>query len=146
FQNSLIEGHLTLMKSPLFPSSLFSSFDEESRETAEFCQAFRRLSTANTQNLVGESGIKIDQPTALIDIPSLSWIESLPWPALNRLFHFLHNKAESTDLANLSKVSSHIQNEVMEFVKRDNNHPGFKRVMLIKTWDALLVEFALYQE
>ncbi|GMR38145.1 hypothetical protein PMAYCL1PPCAC_08340, partial [Pristionchus mayeri] len=108
--------------SPFSTSSIFSSADEESRATNAFCQTFHRLSIKAN----GQSTFKIDIPTNHSDNSSIPWIESLPWPALNRLFHFLRSDEECTDLNNLSKVSTRFYNEVHQFM--EINRPGFKEV------------------
>ncbi|GMR56992.1 hypothetical protein PMAYCL1PPCAC_27187, partial [Pristionchus mayeri] len=69
------------------------------------------LSTVHT-NLRDESAFMTAYPTDLSETPSSSTIESLPWPALNRVFFFLFpNDGNCRDLANLSKVSTHFHLE-----------------------------------
>ncbi|GMR56974.1 hypothetical protein PMAYCL1PPCAC_27169, partial [Pristionchus mayeri] len=142
-ENPLNKNRSSDWKSPLSSSSLFSSADEESRATEDFCEAFRRLCTVeNPSNLSVQSSNSsqflskqkemsqmAENPESIefeefcrafrsistvntqmsrdekgfSEIPSLSPIESLPWPALNRLFYFLRTNEECTDLNNLSK-------------------------------------------
>ncbi|GMR38146.1 hypothetical protein PMAYCL1PPCAC_08341, partial [Pristionchus mayeri] len=133
-ENPLKEDRIAGGKSPLSISSLFSSDDEESRATAAFCQAFR-LSTEG----------KIDYPTDESEETSLSMIESLPWPALKRVFFFLFPKdGNCRDLTNLSKVSTHFNLGIKEFLKKENNRPWIERVTLLKTRVGLLVKIGLF--
>ncbi|GMR56987.1 hypothetical protein PMAYCL1PPCAC_27182, partial [Pristionchus mayeri] len=114
-----------LRESPLSYSSIFSSVEEESRATKAFSQAFRHLDIMSEQNPRDESSCKIE---TIDHSDNTSLIESLPWPALNRLFHFLLSDEECTDLNNLSKVSTRFYDEVHEFMQ--NNGPGLKEVKL----------------
>ncbi|GMR56986.1 hypothetical protein PMAYCL1PPCAC_27181, partial [Pristionchus mayeri] len=76
---------------------------------------------------------------------SFSTIESLPWPALNRVFFFLFpNDGNCRDLANLSKVSTHFHLGVKEFMKKEKNGPWIERVTLEKTRFGLLVKIGLF--
>ncbi|GMR57723.1 hypothetical protein PMAYCL1PPCAC_27930, partial [Pristionchus mayeri] len=137
--------------SSLSPSSLFLSTDEESKATDAFCQAFRRLSTLDNQNLRDERAFTIshDEPSRsdssdISENQSLSLIESLPWPARNRLFYFLRSDKECTDLNTLSQVSTHFHCGVKEFMRRENNRPGLWIVIFKYTEVGLDVEIILY--
>ncbi|GMR30625.1 hypothetical protein PMAYCL1PPCAC_00820, partial [Pristionchus mayeri] len=80
-----------------------------------------------------------------MDILSLfsSW-ESLPWSALNRTLSFLHTNKECIDLANLSKVSTHFNYVVKEFMGYARNRPGLKRIDLSRFQDGLMLQVCLF--
>ncbi|GMR57035.1 hypothetical protein PMAYCL1PPCAC_27230, partial [Pristionchus mayeri] len=97
--------------------------------------------TMSTQN-IQETTFTIDRSSDLLEYPS--W-ESLPWPALNRTLSFLHTNKECFDLANLSKVSTHFNNAVKEFMRSARNRPGLECVALYITKEGLMVQMYLYR-
>ncbi|GMR57712.1 hypothetical protein PMAYCL1PPCAC_27907, partial [Pristionchus mayeri] len=127
---------------PLSPASPFSCADEEFKETDAFCKAFRQLSTMDTH--IDDSAIETIHAPDLSENPALSMIESLPWPALKRLFFFLFPTNGNCEyLFNLSQVSSHFHVGVHEFMKK--NRPGIERVTLCRTTEGLKVEMYLFR-
>ncbi|GMR57255.1 hypothetical protein PMAYCL1PPCAC_27450, partial [Pristionchus mayeri] len=62
-------------------------------------------------------------------------LESFPWPPLTRIFSNLYTDGECFDLANLSKLSTHVRGGVIEFMKRADNRPGIDSVKLEKDYE-----------
>ncbi|GMR57714.1 hypothetical protein PMAYCL1PPCAC_27909, partial [Pristionchus mayeri] len=87
-------------KSALFLSSPAMCADAELGEMETLCQATEYLSVVDSKKTHEESAFSIDQHAVLPECPRL---DSLPWPPLNRLFHFLRSDEECTDLANFSQ-------------------------------------------
>ncbi|GMR31291.1 hypothetical protein PMAYCL1PPCAC_01486, partial [Pristionchus mayeri] len=67
--------------------------------------------------------------------------ESLPWPALTRLFSHLLDEEDCADLANLAKVSTHIHKGVNEFMKK--NRPAIKHILIGKSNVGIFVDIYL---
>ncbi|GMR40404.1 hypothetical protein PMAYCL1PPCAC_10599, partial [Pristionchus mayeri] len=80
-------------------------------------------------------------------LPELSRLESLEtreWPAHERILSFLRTDAEWSDLANLSKVSTHFRRCVFEFMKKGIYRPGIKELELYRAEEGLIVEIRLF--
>ncbi|GMR57852.1 hypothetical protein PMAYCL1PPCAC_28047, partial [Pristionchus mayeri] len=65
-----------------------------------------------------------------------SW-ESLPWPALDRIFSFLRTDEECYDLANLANVSTHFRAAVKKYMGTPSNRPGLESVYILKSSNGL---------
>ncbi|GMR57841.1 hypothetical protein PMAYCL1PPCAC_28036, partial [Pristionchus mayeri] len=61
-----------------------------------------------------------------------SW-ESLPWPALDRIFSYLRTYTECEDLTNLAMVSTRFRAEVKEFMRYSRNRAGLYGVEIRAT-------------
>ncbi|GMR57853.1 hypothetical protein PMAYCL1PPCAC_28048, partial [Pristionchus mayeri] len=72
-----------------------------------------------------------------------SW-ESLPWPALDRIFSFLRTDEECFDLSNLANLSSHFRAQVKKFIGTPSNQPGVDFVEFTKTDDGLEIWMELF--
>ncbi|GMR31451.1 hypothetical protein PMAYCL1PPCAC_01646, partial [Pristionchus mayeri] len=71
--------------------------------------------------------------------------ESLPWPAFDRLCYYLRNDEDCTDMDHLAQVSNHYHAGVTEFMAKEKNRPGLRRVEINKTVDrVLIVDIHLY--
>ncbi|GMR57756.1 hypothetical protein PMAYCL1PPCAC_27954, partial [Pristionchus mayeri] len=129
--NPIIDRRSIGMKSLLSLSSIFSSADEESEATKNFCQAFRLLNIVDAQKQHDDSTTEIDNTSDHTESPSLSMIESLPSAPLND---------ECTD----SQVSAHFHGRAEEFMRRNDNRPGLESVWLEKNSDGLEVYIDLF--
>ncbi|GMR43595.1 hypothetical protein PMAYCL1PPCAC_13790, partial [Pristionchus mayeri] len=99
-------------------------------------QATGRLTVAETQNNEGT-----DSPS------DMSMCEILPQkarPAFNRICSFLRSNVECTDLANFMMASPYFRAEVMEFMGREKNRPGFECAYLKNSESGLKVKLYLW--
>ncbi|GMR58001.1 hypothetical protein PMAYCL1PPCAC_28196 [Pristionchus mayeri] len=99
------------------------------------------MARCESRKMLNESTVEIGCRVDLSESPSL---DTLPWPALNRLFTFLYSNLECTDLANMAKVSIYLRAMVKEFLGSDDNRPGLKEVTLRKKNEGLEVWMRIF--
>ncbi|GMR57850.1 hypothetical protein PMAYCL1PPCAC_28045, partial [Pristionchus mayeri] len=72
-----------------------------------------------------------------------SW-ESLPWPALNRVFSLLRTDEECKDLANIAMVSTYFRAEVKKFMGTPSNRPGVDYARFSKSENGLEIGMTFF--